>query len=259
MAIVIEWSIIVSPTLPASPISQMHHFQIRTQQPVKSGWCLNALIAVVVCVSGCAVTPPPAASKAAPAVQPLDQYMLEAKQANANGGKERSRDIYRTAAKTYPTSKEPWLKLAEDYFEANNYGQAILASQEVLQRDPGDSVASSVLAVSGLRVSAAALSMLRQQQSTLNGGARSEAEDLAKVLRDVLGEPVLVPGAATGARPATGSGRRSPTARPLAAATGTAAAASSPTPAPPKSAPAKSNRPPSGDTPPANPFETLKK
>ena len=80
-----------------------------------------------------------------------------------------------------PTSKEPWLKLAEDYFEANNYGQAILASQEVLQRDPADSVATSVLAVSGLRVSASALSLLRQQQRTLRlmAGRRVQHDGLA--------------------------------------------------------------------------------
>ena len=143
---------------------------------------------------GCASAPPPLPPPtAAPAVEPLQQYMQEAGQAAAAGSKERARDVYRTAAKTYPTSKEPWLKLAEDYFEAANYGQAILAAQEVIQRDPADSLATSVLAVSGLRVSASALSTLRQQQSPLNGGTRSEAEGLARILRDLLGEPVLVP------------------------------------------------------------------
>lgn len=151
-------------------------------------WALGVGLLMVGCAS--APTPPPTA---APAVQPLQQYMQEAGEAAAAGSKERARDVYRTAAKTYPTSKEPWLKLAEDYFEAANYGQAILAAQEVIQRDPADSLATSVLAVSGLRVSASALSTLRQQQSPLNGGTRSEAEGLARILRDLLGEPVLVP------------------------------------------------------------------
>jgi tetratricopeptide (TPR) repeat protein len=164
--------------------------------------------------------------------------MQEAGQAATEGSKERARDIYRTAAKTYPTSKEPWLKLAEDYFEATNYGQAILASQEVLQRDPTDSVATSVLAVSGLRVSASALSMLRQQQRTLNGGTRTEAEDLAKVLRELLGEPVLVPSAKPAASPVANRPRA---ARPAAAAPAPAAS-----PAPKPAAP-------------SNPFDTLKK
>ena len=181
---------------------------------------------------GCASAPPPPPI-AAPAVQPLQQYMQEAGQAADAGSKERARDVYRTAAKTYPTSKEPWLKLAEDYFEAANYGQAILAAQEVIQRDPADSLATSVLAVSGLRVSAAALSTLRQQQSPLNGGTRSEAEGLARILRDLLGEPVLVPrpvaAAASAAAPAPVKARQparpaatKPAVTPVPAAAGTA-------------------------------------
>lgn len=119
--------------------------------------------------------------------------MQEAAQAASSGSKDRARDIYRTASKNYPSNKEPWGKLAEDYFEAGNYGQAILAAQEVIQRDPADALATGVLAVSGLRVSTAALATLRQQQASLNGGTRTEAESMASTLRDMLGEPVLVP------------------------------------------------------------------
>ena len=192
---------------------------------------------------GCASAPPPPPT-AAPAVQPLQQYMQEAGQAADAGSKERARDVYRTAAKTYPTSKEPWLKLAEDYFEAANYGQAILAAQEVIQRDPADSLATSVLAVSGLRVSASALSTLRQQQSPLNGGTRSEAEGLARILRDLLGEPVLVPrpvaASATAAAPVPDKARQP--ARP-------AAAKLAVTPVPAAASPATST----------DPFNVLKK
>jgi tetratricopeptide (TPR) repeat protein len=157
----------------------------------KSAWSAYLVCATLV-LSGCATAPPPAAT-AAPAVQSLAEYLQEATKASTEGSKLRSRELYYTAAKTYPASKEPWLKLAEDYFEASNYGQAILAAQEVIQRDPDDSLATGVLAVSGLRVSATALSTLRKQQSTLNGGTRTEAESLARLLRDLLGEPVLVP------------------------------------------------------------------
>lgn len=192
---------------------------------------------------GCASAPPPPPT-AAPAVQPLQQYMHEAGQAADAGSKEQARDVYRTAAKTYPTSKEPWLKLAEDYFEAANYGQAILAAQEVIQRDPADSLATSVLAVSGLRVSASALSTLRQQQSPLNGGTRSEAEGLARILRDLLGEPVLVPrpvaASASAAAPAPVKARQP--ARP-------AAAKLAVTPVPAAASPATST----------DPFNVLKK
>jgi hypothetical protein len=193
--------------------------------------------ALALTLAGC-TTPPPATP--APAVQPLAQYMQEASQATGEGSKQRSRDLYYTAAKNYPTSKEPWLKLAEDYFEAANYGQAILAAQEVVQRDPADSLAAGVLAVSGLRVSAAALSTLREQQTTLNGGTRSEAEGLARTLRELLGEPVLVPRPATPA-PTTPAPARPRAPRPSAATAPGAA-----------SAPAK---PTSAD----NPFNVLKK
>lgn len=237
----------------------MQYTQVTKNKTLASHWFCWGLVAALG-ASGCAVAPPPAVSTPAPAVQPLQQYMQEAGQAAAEGSKERARDVYRTAAKTYPTSKEPWLKLSEDYFESNNYGQAILAAQEVLQRDPADSVATSVLAVSGLRVSASALSLLRQQQRTLNGGTRTEAEDLAKVLRDLLGEPVLVPRAAPVAKPAVSA----PVKRPAAPRSGAAPADASasapaalpvvPPPAVPKPAAA-----PKADAPAANPFDTLKK
>lgn len=213
------------------------------------------VLAAGLMLSGCATTPPPATA-AAPAVQSLAQYLQEAGQAAGEGSKQRSRELYYTAAKTYPASKEPWLKLAEDYFEASNYGQAILASQEVIQRDPDDSLATGVLAVSGLRVSAAALSTLRTQQTTLNGGTRTEAESLARVLRELLGEPVLVPRPAAAAsapalvakpkrppRPAAASAGATPTAPALTSATAAPAAA----PAPQKTAA------------PDNPFSVLKK
>jgi hypothetical protein len=164
--------------------------------------------------------------------------MQEAAQASGEGSKQRSRDLHYTAAKNYPTSKEPWLKLAEDYFEAGNYGQAILAAQEVVQRDPADSLAAGVLAVSGLRVSAAALSTLREQQTTLNGGTRTEAEGLAHTLRELLGEPVLVPRPA-GPAPTITPVKAKPAARPAG-------------PAVPASAPPKFSSP-------DNPFNVLKK
>jgi hypothetical protein len=167
--------------------------------------------------------------------------MQEAAQATGEGSKQRSRDLYYTAAKNYPTSKEPWLKLAEDYFEAANYGQAILAAQEVVQRDPADSLAAGVLAVSGLRVSAAALSTLREQQTTLNGGTRTEAEGLARTLRELLGEPVLVPRPAPTPTPST-TARPRPPPRPSASAA-------------PGAASAPAAKPTTAD----NPFNVLKK
>lgn len=201
-------------------------------------WGMVAALAL----AGCATTPPPAPAPA-PAVQPLAQYMQEAALATGEGSRQRSRDLYYTAAKNYPTSKEPWLKLAEDYFEAGIYGQAILAAQEVVQRDPADNLATGILAVSGLRVSAAALSTLREQQASLNGGRRTEAEGLARTLRELLGLSDLVP------RSPVAASSPPPTVRPrtLPRATPAAAQPASPAPAPVRSAS------------PDNPFNVLKK
>ena len=171
--------------------------------------------------------------------------MQRAGEASAQGGKDRARELYATAARTYPTSKEPWQKLAQDHFESKNYGQAILAAQEVLQRDPADNVATSILAVSGLRVAAAGLTGMRQQQSRLIGDTRTEAEDIARKLRELLGEPVLVP-SPIGSVPSAGPApvRPRPVARPVAKP---APSASSPPAAPQK-----------GDSP-ANPFNPMTK
>jgi hypothetical protein len=103
----------------------------------------------------------------------------------------RALDMWRAAAKRNPVAKEPWLRMAQLHFETGNYGDAITEAQETLQRDSSDAVANGLLAVSGLRVSSAALA--RMQPDTFSGSARGEAESLAKTLRDLLGEPVLVP------------------------------------------------------------------
>lgn len=185
---------------------------------VRASMCA-ALLGLAGCASKTAKAPAPVAAPApapAPAVQSLQQYMQDAANAASEGNnRERARELYRTAARQYPASKEPWTRLAEDYFESANYGQAILAAQEVIQRDPQDSIATSVLAVSGLRVSAAALKSMHDQNSKLSGGTRSEAQALAKTLRDSLGETELVPqAAAPAATTASDAAAKSPAAKP---------------------------------------------
>lgn len=134
--------------------------------------------------------------------------MSEAAQSRQSGARQQEREQYRKAAQAYPTSKEPWLKLAEGYFEAADYGNAILSAQEVLQRDPADRLAGSLLAVSGLRVSASALAALRGQQD-LSTDTRRQAEEVVRQVREALGEPMLV------AKPAdTASATKRPPVRP---------------------------------------------
>lgn len=156
-------------------------------------WFPAAVLSVVL-MAGCGSTAPTKSSSASvPALPTLQQHLDDAARAHAEGTRIKERAIYRSAAAAYPTSKEPWLKLAEGYFEESDYGNAILAAQEVLQRDSNDNVATSLLAVSGLRVSTSALKALRQQNN-LGSDTRSQAENAAKILRDVLGEPVLAGG-----------------------------------------------------------------
>jgi len=94
-----------------------------------------------------------------------------------------------------PAHKEPWVRLAKLHFDAAAYGRAIVAADEVLQRDPADQTAKSVRAVSGLRVATESLAELRKD-AELKGSAQADAQSLARSLRETLGEDVLVPVAA---------------------------------------------------------------
>ena len=165
--------------------------------------CVSMGLALSACVA-----PPSKAPEAAPAKTGLQDYLQDAAKARAEGSRDKARDTYRMAAKAYPASKDPWVKLSEDYFEGADYGNAILAAQEVLARDGADTVGASVLAVSGLRVSASALQVLRSQ-NPIADNTRSEAQSMARTLRDVLGEPVLVPATAPTA-PARAKKRAAP-------------------------------------------------
>lgn len=157
------------------------------------GWL--ALSASLAIISGCASGPrQDAEARPLPSkLEPLSELMARAQAAEAvEGGRERARLVYREAAKVYPTDKRPWSRLAQSYFDAGDYGNAVLAAQEVVLRDANDTAAQGLLAVSGLRISTAALSALRTQNG-LNTSTRSEAEDMARNLRSILGEAVLVP------------------------------------------------------------------
>ena len=91
-----------------------------------------------------------------------------------------------------PAQKEPWVRMARLHFDAENYGNAIVAADEALQRDGSDQTAKGLRAVSGLRVATQSLAELRDD-ANLKGSARADAVSLAKVLRETLGEEVLVP------------------------------------------------------------------
>ncbi len=113
-----------------------------------------------------------------------------ADKARADGHMQKARDAYRAAAAVYPSEHSPWVRLAQSHFEAADYGNAIVASEEALQRNPHDQTAVGIMAVSGLRVSSRAVANLNEKDAL--GDSRSQAEAIVLKLRTVLGEPALV-------------------------------------------------------------------
>jgi hypothetical protein len=217
------------------------------------------VVAIAVALTACATTEPP---QPAPATPALEQLLAEAAKARQEGAVAKERESYHAAAKAYPASKEPWQRLSESYFQAGDYGHAILAAQEVAQRDPADELATGVLAVSGLRVSTSALATLRQQQR-LNTDTRAQAEDVVKSLRELLGEPVLVPKPAEVAVPVPAPAPARKVRRPVKpAATPVATGSASTPPAPAAARPASPGGTNQVSAPApaarANPFDKLK-
>jgi hypothetical protein len=130
----------------------------------------------------------------------LDTLLKQADGELVQGRSEQSIALLNQAARENPTSMQPWLKMANIWFNAANYPSAILSANEVLKREADNQEAKSILVVAGLRVAAGAITGL-VQQNQVNYSARTEAENLTKALRVALGEKVLVPGAADTAQP----------------------------------------------------------
>ncbi|TCW76837.1 hypothetical protein C5O80_35235 [Burkholderia sp. SRS-46] len=143
---------------------------------------------VVACgvIAGCATTPTP------PTAEVFNKSLADADAVAKSGDQDRALGLYQALAKSDPTREEPWSRIAQIQFAQNHYGQAIVAAQEALQRDNTDRQAKSVLAVAGLRIATQSLGELRQD-SSLAGDAKSDAQALAKQLRDTLGESALFP------------------------------------------------------------------
>ncbi|MYN18391.1 hypothetical protein GTP81_16695 [Rugamonas sp. FT107W] len=127
-----------------------------------------------------------------PATPSMEDMLAKASQASGAGQKEQAVTLWKEAAEAYPADKTPWTNIAQTRYEAGQYGDAIVSAQEVLVRDPNDRLANSIIAISGLRLSTRALSDL-SRQNNLSGSLRTESQDLAKLLRESLGETVLVP------------------------------------------------------------------
>jgi predicted Zn-dependent protease len=157
------------------------------------------LMPSLVCVamlSACASTGQVATSaKPAPT---MAAAMADVDAAVMAGQNDKAYALLKSAGSTFPTDKTPWVRTAQMRFDSTDYGEAIVNALEALERDPEDTLANSIVAVSGLRVTSKALADL-SQKNNLSGNVRTEAVELAKLLRTSLNEEVLV---ANGARPA---------------------------------------------------------
>lgn len=149
-----------------------------------------------------------------------------------SGNYEEAIKVLGDVAKNNPGKKEPWLRMARVHFDDKNYSQAIVAAEEALQRDGTDRTAKTLRAVSGLRVASLSLADLRGDVD-LKGNTKSDAMALVKVMRETLGEEVLVPQGGTGVKKGPlGVPFRGPPATPR-QAPATGAPASAPGSAPP--------------------------
>lgn len=133
------------------------------------------------------------APKVAIPVKPkLEDLLAKASEAKAAGKQEQAITLWKETAQAFPADKAPWVNIAQSRYDAGQYGEAIVSAQEILVRDPSDQLANSIIAISGLRLSTRALADL-SRQNNLSGSIRTESQDLAKLLRESLGETVLVP------------------------------------------------------------------
>lgn len=135
------------------------------------------------------------ANKVAAAKPKLEDLLAKASEAKAAGKQEQAITLWKETAEAYPADKQPWVNIAQSRYDAGQYGEAIVSAQEILVRDPSDQLANSIIAIAGLRLSTRALADL-SRQNNLSGSIRTESQDLAKLLRESLGETVLVPPAA---------------------------------------------------------------
>jgi len=126
-----------------------------------------------------------------PVVGSFDTTMANAEAQVATVGADASIKAFEDAAKADPTRKEPWVRIAQLQFDRGNYARAIVAAEEVLQRDPDDLVADGVLTVAGFRVANQSLQRLQGRGALASDTARKEAQTLADTLRSTMGDSVL--------------------------------------------------------------------
>ena len=146
---------------------------------------LVVVAGVVALMAGCASVKPQSEAE-------YKQSMAAAEKTLAQKGAEQAVAQFEEIAQRNPTQGEPWSYIAKIRFDEQKYGQAIVAADETLSRNPDDFVAKTVRAVGGLRVAMQSLADLRAD-ALLAGNARADAVALAASMRETLGQDVLFP------------------------------------------------------------------
>ncbi|KAB7769638.1 tetratricopeptide repeat protein [Xanthomonas maliensis] len=144
---------------------------------------LVLLSALAGCASAPKKAPPPS----------FDATMARAESQVGTVGADTAIKTFEDAARADPTKKEPWVRIAQLQFDRNNYARAIVAAEEVLQRDPDDIVADGVMTVAGFRIANQSLQRLQGRGALASDTARKEAETLAATLRATMGDAILAP------------------------------------------------------------------
>jgi tetratricopeptide (TPR) repeat protein len=169
---------------------------------------LMPLVVGFVALAGCASGPQEKTVKST--ANAGEQVFTDADIAIASKQEEKAYAMLKAAGAAHPVDKRPRVKMAQIRFNAGVYGEAITHAQEALERDPDDTVAHSIVAVSGLRVASKALADLTRKNN-LSGDVKSEAQDLARLLRTSIGDSDLFPGKKGDAKPAPPKPRSSTT------------------------------------------------
>ncbi len=154
-----------------------------------------ASLACALALAGCASAPAPAPAPLASAPVTVASLMAEAEAAITRSNIAHAMVTLNAAAMIDPKDKAPRLRMAQLQFERHSYGEAIFHAQQVVDRDPNDMLAHSLIAASGLRVSSQALADLAARNN-VSGSVRSEAQDLVKLMRMHIKGDIIVPKAA---------------------------------------------------------------
>ncbi|KGD90370.1 hypothetical protein JL37_20670 [Achromobacter sp. RTa] len=137
-------------------------------------------------LAGCATSSKP------PTDAEYKQSMTHATETLATKGNDQAVAEFEEIAQLNPSRGAPWSYIAKIRFDEQKYGEAIVAADEALNRDPEDFTAKTVRAVGGLRVAMQSLADLRAD-ALLAGNARTDAVALAAAMRETLGQDVLFP------------------------------------------------------------------